>query len=91
MVLAVAQIVTDGKYFCRDEATRADWYENVLFFSCLSGCRAQLRAERWLYILVPAAAAALLAALLLVCCCCRGCPLAWYLYLFMSSCNISVH
>lgn len=62
----------------RDEATRADWYENVLFFSCLSGCRAQLRAERWLYILVPAAAAALLAALLLVCCCCRGCPLAWW-------------
>ena len=66
-----------AKIFCRDEATRADWYENVLFFSCLSGCRAQLRAERWLYILVPAAAAALLATLLLVCCCCRGCPLAW--------------
>ena len=28
-------------------------YENVLFFSCLSGCRGQLRSQRWFYIIVP--------------------------------------
>ena len=28
-------------------------YENVLFFSCLSGCRSQLRSQRWFYIIVP--------------------------------------
>ena len=63
----------------RDEASKAEWFENVLFFSCLSGCRAQLKAERWLYILVPALSALLLS--LLLCCClsCAGCPLArWW-------------
>ena len=28
-------------------------YENVLFFSCLAGCRSQLRSQRWFYIIVP--------------------------------------
>ena len=63
----------------RDDLSRADWYDNVLFFSCLSGCRSQLRAERWLYILVPAISALVLFLLLVVCCVCKGCPLArWY-------------
>jgi len=63
----------------RDDLTRAEWYENVLFFSCLSGCRSQLKAERWLYILVPVISAIIL--FLMFCCCitCKGCPLArWY-------------
>lgn len=63
----------------RDDLSRADWYDNVLFFSCLSGCRAQLRAERWLYIMVPAISALVLFLLLVICCVCKGCPLArWY-------------
>jgi len=63
----------------RDDLSRADWYDNVLFFSCLSGCRAQLRAERWLYILVPAISALALFLLLCCCCVCRGCPLSrWW-------------
>ena len=67
------------KIYCRDDLSRADWYDNVLFFSCLSGCRSQLRAERWLYILVPAISALVLFLLLVVCCVCKGCPLArWY-------------
>jgi len=63
----------------RDDLSRADWYDNVLFFSCLSGCRSQLRAERWLYIMVPAISAIVLFLLLVICCVCKGCPLArWY-------------
>jgi len=59
-----------------DEATRSEWYENVLFFSCLSGCRSQLRSQRWFYIIVPSLCACL-AFLVLVCCLvCRSCPLA---------------
>jgi len=59
-----------------DEATRSEWYENVLFFSCLSGCRGQLRSQRWFYIIVPSLCACL-AFLVLVCCLvCRSCPLA---------------
>ena len=71
--------ITLTPHIARDEETKADWFENVLFFSCLSGCRSQLKAERWLYILVPALSALLLA--LLLCCClsCSGCPLArWW-------------
>ena len=71
--------ITLTPHLARDEETKADWFENVLFFSCLSGCRSQLKAERWLYILVPALSALLLA--LLLCCClsCSGCPLArWW-------------
>ena len=67
------------KMHCRDDLSRADWYDNVLFFSCLSGCRSQLRAERWLYIMVPAISALVLFLLLVICCVCKGCPLArWY-------------
>ena len=67
------------KMHCRDDLSRADWYDNVLFFSCLSGCRSQLRAERWLYIMVPAISAIVLFLLLVICCVCKGCPLArWY-------------
>ena len=60
----------------RDEATQAEWYENVLFFSCLAGCRSQLAAQRWATILVPSLAAALLLLTLACCAACRGCPLA---------------
>ena len=63
----------------RDEASKAEWFENVLFFSCLSGCRSQLKAERWLYILVPAISGLLLLLLLSCCLSCSGCPLArWW-------------
>ena len=62
----------------RDEATRAEWYENVLFFSCLDGCRSQLKAQRWMYILVPSLSAALVFLLLICCLVCKGCPLARY-------------
>jgi len=60
----------------RDEATRAEWYENVLFFSCLDGCRGQLKAQRWMYILVPSISAAVVFLLLICCLVCKGCPLA---------------
>ena len=63
----------------RDDPTRAEWYDNVLFFSCLEGCRSQLRAERWLYIMLPIISAFSLFILLVCCCVCKGCPLAkWY-------------
>jgi len=60
----------------RDEETRAEWYQNVLFFSCLSGCRSQLKAQRWLYILIPTLSAIALFILLVCCLVCKGCPLA---------------
>lgn len=60
----------------RDEATRAEWYDNVLFFSCLAGCRSQLKAQRWMYILVPSFSAAVVFVLLVCCLVCKGCPLA---------------
>jgi len=63
----------------RDDETRSEWYDNVLFFSCLSGCRSELRSKRWLYIMVPIMSALVLFILLVCCLTCKGCPLAvWY-------------
>ena len=31
-----------------DPATRTQWYENVLFFSCLSGCRYRVQSTKYL-------------------------------------------
>ena len=72
-------LMYDDISITRDEASKAEWFENVLFFSCLSGCRSQLKAERWFYILVPSLSALVL--FILLCCCisCKGCPLArWW-------------
>jgi len=59
-----------------DDPTRSEWYGNVLFFSCLAGCRSQLRTQRWLYILVPSLCACLAFLIFVSCFVCRSCPLA---------------
>jgi len=59
-----------------DAATRSAWYDNVLFFSCLAGCRNHYASQRWIIIIIPSLVLCI-AFLVLVCCLiCKNCPLA---------------
>lgn len=60
----------------RDDATRDNWYDNVLFFSCLDGCRSRHQAQRLTIIILPTIAAIIIIFTLLFCCICKSCPIA---------------